>query len=152
LGPPVRQTAARSLAGVTRANSRSAAISASASASAATMICGRPPEAMSPANRPPAAPVTGQQALRLFRAFAAGLVGREVLCAHVAPGIKEGLHDAPTRLDAIGALKQRGVADHAVVDQRLVTGAPRRFEIILVIERHPDASNDHGRARHLGIE
>src|SRR5215467_5433425 len=137
---------------MTRANSRSAAISASASASAATMICGRAFEAMSPTNRPPAASVTGEQALRLFRAFAARLVGCEVLCAGVAPGIDERLHCAPARLDAIGALEQRGVTDHAVVDQRLVAGAPCRFEIILVIERHPNACNDHRWARHLGVE
>ena len=90
--------------------------------------------------------------LGLFRTFAAGLVRRQLLCACVAPGINKGLHDAPTCLDAISALEQRGVTNHTVVDQRLVTGASCSFKIIFIIECHPNACNSHRWARHLGIE
>ena len=59
-------------------------------------------------------------------AFAAGLVDLQPLGAGLLPGIEERLHRLPAGFDAVGALKQDVVADHAVVDQRLIAGATAR--------------------------
>src|SRR5205085_6772828 len=45
------------------------------------------------------------------------------------PGVEDRLDHAPAGFDVVGALKQRRIAEHAVVDQPLVAGARRRIEI-----------------------
>src|SRR5262245_24366139 len=145
--------AARFLPCAMRAKSRSAADSASASASETKTIWPRRSEVMSSSrDRPPMPTLAGQQPVGLFWAFAAGLVGGEIRCAGLAPGIDKGLHHAPARLDAVSTLEQGGIADHAVVDQRLVAGARRGLEIVLVVERHPDARNRDRGPGYLGID
>src|SRR5262245_60796949 len=128
-----------------RARSRSAADWASVSASGTKTIFRRRSESMrSSRDRSPTPTITGQQLVGLFGPFAAGLVGGEVRCAGPAPGIDKGLHHAPACLDGVGTLEQGGIADHAVVDQRLVAGARRGLEIVLVVEIHADARNRDG--------
>src|SRR6266852_7674241 len=81
-------------------------------------------------DRPPGAGVAREELRRLTRPVAPGRVGREAARARVAPRIEKGLHDTPPRLDAGRALEERGIADHAVVDQRLVAGRGRGLEVV----------------------
>src|SRR5262249_1630866 len=125
-----------------RVKSRSAADLASASTSETKTICRRRSEVMrSPRDRPPMLTIPLQQPLSLVRTFAARLVAGEIRCAGLAPGVNKRLYDAPAGLDAVSSLEQNGIADHAVVDQRLVAGARRGREIVLVVERHADPRN-----------
>ena len=66
--------------------------------------------------------VARQQFVGRLRALAAGLVGLQALGAGLLPGVEERLHRLPAGFDAVGALEQDVVADHAVIDQRLVAG------------------------------
>src|SRR5262249_19732544 len=136
-----------------RARSRSAAVWASASTSETKTSCRRCPEFMgSSRDRSPTPTVAGQQPVGLFGARAAALVRGEIRCAGLAPGIDEGLEQGAARLDGVSALEQGGVADHAVVDQRLIAGARRGLEIVLVVEPHSDARHRDGGAGYLRIE
>ncbi len=88
----------------------------------------------------------------LARPVGAGAVQRQPLATGSRPGIEEWLHRLPAGLDAVGALEQDVVADHAVVDQGLIAGAGRRPEVILVLEAHFHAVDRHRWPRHLGVE
>src|SRR6516162_2182447 len=81
-------------------------------------------------DRPPTAAVPGEEAVGLDGPLAAGLVHGKVLAAGAAPGVDEGLDHAPAGFDSVGALEQDGVADHAVIDQRLVSGARRNVDVM----------------------
>ena len=70
----------------------------------------------------------------------------------VRPGVEDRLHRLPTGFHGVGALKQRRVANHAVIEQRFVAGIGRDFEIVLVGEIHADVAEPHDRARALGGE
>ena len=72
--------------------------------------------------------------LRFFQASSTGCITRQ-----------------PASID-VGALEQRGIADHAVVEQRLVAGAGHALESVLVAELHVDAVDLHRRARDLDAE
>src|SRR5581483_7518933 len=133
-----------------QASRRTAAASASAVASA-TSISVRSFPAMS-GQLAPAAAVAGEQIVRFFRSFAAGVVNLQSPRAGLVPGIEEGLHRAPAGFHAVGALEQDVVADHAVVDQRLVAGRRLRLEVVLVAELHLDAVDIDRWPRHLGVE
>src|ERR1035438_6227205 len=100
----------------------------------------------------PAAAVAPEQFLGAGGTFAAGLVILEPPGARLLPGIKERLHRLPAGLHAVGALEQDVVADHAVVDQRLIAGRGLGLEVILVAEFHLDAVDRNRRTRHLGVE
>src|ERR1700741_26967 len=135
----------RSLIDVMRVRSRCAAASANlASSTTITYRCAglgksafHPCSAMASTSRDaaPAAAVFRQQPLARGRAFAPGAIPRQALAAGVAPGLHERLHPVPAGLDTVGARIENGVADHAVIDQRLVAGRRRHLEIILVFER-----------------
>src|SRR3546814_532315 len=75
--------------------------------------------------RPPGASVARQQRIRRGRAVVASGVVREFLWRLVRPDVQDGLDRLPARFDVVGALEEDRVADHAVVDQRLVAGADR---------------------------
>ena len=82
---------------------------------------------------PPA--ILGEHRIRRGGTRAAGDVVREILRRGFAPGVEHRLDDAPTLLDLIGALEQRLVADHDVVEKRLVAdvllrGEPVRYRRI----------------------
>src|SRR3974390_3443063 len=134
-----------------RAISRSAALSAIACSSGATIIlrCCEALGTPTSFQRTPAPALARKQLVSFGGAVIACRVGRKAGCAGVVPGIDEWLHHAPARLDAVGALKQDRVSDHAVVDQRLVAGARRGVEIVLVFEGHADTGDGGGRARHF---
>ena len=78
-------------------------------------------------DRTPAPAVARQQLVGFARARASGRHRSAVRrVAILRPGIEDRLHHPPSGLDVVGALEQRRVADHAVVDQRLVAGVRRR--------------------------
>src|SRR6266851_9973028 len=88
----------------------------------------------------PGAAIARQQFVRRGRAVPAGDIAWNILGRIVCPGVQDGLHRAPARLDIVGPLEQRGVADHAVIDQRLVARTGRHVEIGLVGEVHADVA------------
>src|SRR4029078_7246203 len=65
----------------------------------------------------PASAVAPQQFVGFLRALAAGLVGLQSVGACVLPGVEERLYGLPAGFDAVSALEQDIVADHAVIDQ-----------------------------------
>ena len=75
---------------------------------------------------PPLATAARHQFLGLGRTPGAGGVVGEVARRQGLPDVEDRLHDRPAGFDHVGALEQRGVADHAVVEQPLVAGARRR--------------------------
>src|SRR6202035_516557 len=66
----------------------------------------------------PTAAVAPDQFVGTGGDFAAGRVFLDALGAGLVPGVEERLHRLPAGFDAVGALEQDVVADHAVVDQR----------------------------------
>src|SRR5262249_23307232 len=66
---------------------------------------------------------------------AGGIIG-EIAGRSTRPGLNQSLNGAPGRLDRIGPLEQHGVADQAVVDQRLVADRGQRREIVPISEIH----------------
>ena len=121
------------------ASTCSAAVAASAAGSAtaddvAVVVRGHRSPELSPASA-----VAFKQIVGFLRSFAAGFVNLQPLAAGLLPGVEERLHRLPAGLDAVGALKQDVVADHAVIDQRLVAGRRFGLEVILVAELHLDA-------------
>ena len=65
------------------------------------------------------------------------------------PDGKDRLNHAPTRFNHVGALEERGVADHAIAQQALVTGAVFRAAIGGVVEIHFDEAGRLHRAGKL---
>ena len=59
----------------------------------------------------------------LFRAPGAGGVVGEIAWRQCLPDVQHRADHAPSGFDHVGALEQRGVADHAIVQQALVAGA-----------------------------
>src|SRR5215831_2431549 len=102
--------------------------------------------------RAPGASVARQELVGGGRALAAGGIVGEVLGRVARPVVEDGLHGPPARLDVVGTLEEGGIADHAVVEQRLVAGGGRRIEIGLVGEVHADVAEIHGEAGPLGGE
>src|SRR6202011_6169550 len=100
----------------------------------------------------PGAAIARQQFVRRGRAVPARNIAWNILGRIGGPGVEDGLHRPPARLDIVGALEQRRVADHAVIEQRLVAGAGRHVEIALIGEVHADVAKLHGRAGALGGE
>src|ERR1700730_16671762 len=120
-----------------RSRRRRAAGSANASASCVTTSCGLRAGTLFPGfNRSPPASIAREEMIRLSRTFTAGLVGRKPVPTRVAPRIQERLHHAPARLDAVGALEQDRIADHAIVKERLVACARRGIEIVSITGGH----------------
>src|SRR6476620_1515198 len=90
---------------------------------------------------PPCAAVALEQFVGFFGPSAAGPVALEAVAGGVFPGVEKGLHRAPAGLDAVGALKQDVVADHAVVDQGLITGARLSLKKIQVAKINLEAAD-----------
>src|SRR5206468_5726090 len=57
----------------------------------------------------------------------AGRVVREVARGRPLPCLEDRRRDPPRRLDHVAPVEERGVADHAVVEEALVTGRARRL-------------------------
>src|SRR5947209_14209756 len=99
----------------------------------------------------PFAPVLREQLVRFLRPGAARLIDRKWRLAGF-PDVEQGLHDLPAILDIVGALEQRRVAVHGIIDQRLVSSARLHLEEILVREPHLHGLELHMWPRHFGAE
>src|SRR5207244_4885376 len=60
--------------------------------------------------------------------------------------------DRPAGFDAVRALEQGRIADHAVVDQRFVAGARLGVEVVAIAEIHPHAAEVYLRTGLLRAE
>src|SRR5436853_270338 len=87
--------------------------------------------------RPPLPAAAPQQLLGGVRPGGAGGVEFERHALVGAPHVEDRLHHGPASLDAVGALEQGRIADHAVIDQGLVAGARLGVEIVAIAEIHP---------------
>src|SRR5271169_154019 len=68
------------------------------------------------------------------------------------PNVDDWLNDAPARLHHVSALKQSGVAGHAIAKQAFVTCAMLGAKVALVVEVHINESKAHDRAWHFCSE
>src|SRR5262249_28695031 len=102
--------------------------------------------------RPPSATIACQQFVGCSRTVATSDIVRKIPRRIVGPGVEDGLYRAPSRLDVVGPLEQRRVADHAVVEQSFVSGIARDPEIRLVGEVHANVAEPHCRPGTLGCE
>src|SRR5436305_47353 len=93
-----------------------------------------------------------EQFVRIPRPPAArGIIG-EITRRQRLPNVKRWTDHTPARLDHIGALKQRSIADHAIVQQTLITGTGLSTEIISVLEIHVHCTQSHDRAGNFRCE
>src|SRR5580693_8393604 len=90
-------------------------------------------------NWAPSVAVARQQFVGAFRPVASGGIVRKLLGFLARPGIKHRIDDLPRGLDLIGSLKECGVADEAIIDQRLITDGRAFLEPIRVMEIHGHA-------------
>src|SRR6516225_2883946 len=90
------------------------------------------PVRMTCPDRQPCTPIAREQPIGGLGASAAGGVIGEVAGRSACPGIEEVLHGAPCCLNRIGPLEQGRIADHTIVDQRLVADRPKWREIVAV--------------------
>src|SRR5690349_19896683 len=102
--------------------------------------------------RPPGAAVACQQVVGRGRTTSARGIAREISRRIVCPGIKDGLHGSPSRFDIVSAVKQGRITDHAVVNERFVSGVGRQLEIGLVSKVHADRAQLHVRSGTLRRE
>src|SRR6185369_5253328 len=105
-----------------------------------------------PSRPPPAAAVSRDELVRLGRTHASRRIVRKVSRRKRLPHVEDGRGDVPGRLDHIGAVKEGGVADHAVVEQALVAGGRRGIAEILVAEVELDRIELDRRSRPLGLD
>src|SRR5262249_24603961 len=90
-------------------------------------------------DRQPFAAVAREQKVGCMRTGAAGRIVWKVLGWVVRPRIEQWLNGLPGCFHGIGALKQSGIAQQTIVDQRLVTDRDHGCKIAAVCEVHSDA-------------
>src|SRR6185437_8235007 len=94
---------------------------------------------------PPLTAVALEQVIRFPRPPRTGGIIREIARRQRLPDVENRLHDAPARFDHVGALKQRGIANHAFVKEPLITSTGFRTKIIRVAEIHIHRAEFHDR-------
>src|SRR5215470_18757584 len=72
--------------------------------------------------------------------------------ARGAPNVKDGIHKRPGGFDAVPAIKKRGVAADAIVQQRGVRATRRLSKALEVTEVHRHVADAHFRSRALGAK
>src|SRR5256885_16515601 len=92
---------------------------------------------------PPVAAVALHQLVGLFRSPASAGIIRKITWWQRLPYIQNRADYAPASFEHVTALEQCSIADHAVVQQALVTGAGLSAEIISVIEIHVHRTQSH---------
>ena len=95
--------------------------------------------------------VARKQFVGRLRAVAAGGVVGEVGLLR-CPGVKHRLHDAPSLLHHVGAHEERRIADHDIVEQRLVADIRLLREPVIVVEVHLHGGEVHHRPATLDLE
>src|SRR5580700_9286209 len=96
--------------------------------------------------------VVFQQSVSLLGTPSAGSIVREAARWQRLPDIKNRADDSPTSLHHVRTLEQRGVADHAIMEQTFVPGGGLFAEIVRVLKIHVNRSQPHDRSRGLGGE
>src|SRR5262252_4949136 len=79
-------------------------------------------------------------------------VVRKIARRQRLPHVEDRRRDAPGRLHHVGAMEQRAVADHAVVEQPLVAGGGARLAEVLVAEVELDRVELDRRPRALRLD
>ena len=92
------------------------------------------------------------EVVRFFGAPRSGGVVGEVPRGQRFPDVEDRLDDFPAGFHHVGALEQRGIAEHAVVEQALVAGARLRAEVVGVVEVHVDFAQADDRPGDLRSE
>src|SRR5215470_8783140 len=90
-------------------------------------------------DRQPLAPCAREQSVGGVGAGAAGDVIGKIVGGIARPRTEQPLDRAPSRLNRIGPLEQRGITDQTIVDQRLVAHCRERLEIVAVSKVHRHA-------------
>src|SRR5450755_3463053 len=85
---------------------------------------------------PPLALVAFQEFVGNFRPPRPGCVIRKLARRYGRPNVQYWIDDAPPGFDHVGALKQGRIADHAVVEQNLITGMSIRSKIPGILKAH----------------
>src|SRR6266436_9866388 len=80
-----------------------------------------------------------QKRVGLLRSRAAGRVGGQFGHSILSPGVKNRLHHTPSGFDGVGALKQRLITVHAIIDEGFVASVWSRLEVLPIVELHCDA-------------
>src|ERR1700675_1567249 len=100
----------------------------------------------------PTAAIAFHQFVGLSRApGSSGIVG-EITRRQRLPHVEHGIDNAPTGFDHVGALEQRGVADHAVMQQAFVASRRSDPEIVSIGEVHIHFAELHRGSGSLGGE
>src|SRR5580700_10978959 len=103
--------------------------------------------------RSPGAPtVVGDEFVSRHWSGATGWIIRKIVRFLRCPCIKHWLNDAPTRLYHVRALEQRCIADHAIVDERLISDVRLRREPVLVGKARLYGRQSHSLPRPLDLE
>src|ERR1700730_15194567 len=109
-------------------------------------------EARRSRDRAPLPAAAPHQIVRGLRTGASCSVGFERDGLVVVPQIEDRLHYLPSRFHPVGPVEQNRVTDHAVIDERLITGGRLGVKIILVGEIHPHPAERDLGARNLRAE
>src|SRR5438067_658283 len=80
-----------------------------------------------------------------------GIIG-EATSGQGMPDVDDRLDDAPAGLDHVRALKQCGIANHAIAQQSFVTSAVFHAEIRTVVKIHVDQAELHYGAGNFSAE
>src|SRR5580693_9655535 len=100
----------------------------------------------------PLFPVTFEQEIRFARAPASRRILRNLGALRGAPNVKNGVDERPSGFDVVAAIKERGVAAQAIVDECGVSAARGFAKALLVAEVHVDISDAHLSSWALGAE
>src|ERR1700694_2374235 len=101
---------------------------------------------------PPLAFVAFQELVCILRPPGAGCVVGKLARWQSRPDIQHRIHDAPAGFNHVRALKQGRIADHAVIEQNLVTGVGIRSKILGIFEAHVNRSHSQYGAWNLGAK
>src|SRR5436309_12640468 len=96
--------------------------------------------------------IPSHQLLSLFWPPRSCLIIREFSRWQCLPYIEHGINHRPAGFDHVGALEERGVPDHAIVEQHFIAGLGGAAEIILVVEAHVHRTDLHQRTGNFGAE
>src|SRR6266404_9594969 len=88
------------------------------------------------ADTSPAPAAARQKLVRFIRPWASSRVDRWICRAILGPSVEHWLHHAPCVLHHVGAHEQRRVADHDVIEQRLVSDIRFFRKPVVIAELH----------------
>src|SRR5437870_11646120 len=98
------------------------------------------------------APVALEEFFSFLRAPGPSGIVRKISRRKRLPHIEDRTDDAPSGLDHVGALEQRLVADHAIVEQALVARGGLCAEVVGVLEIHVHCAKTHHWTGNFGGE